>query len=444
MPGRHAPLAVIAAVVAFARPAAAVTPERPAQDYGAPRRATTVGDVALWVPRVVLFPLWLTTEYLIREPVGALVRVAEQDQWPEQVVDFFTFGNRRQITVFPSALFDFGLLPSVGFNAQWKYFVSDPNTVRLHFGTWGPDWLTVRAVDEYALGRDTSVAMETSFVERKDNPFFGVGPRSPDTKVRFQSTAADVGVRYTWRFWRSSAFSGGAGVRSLSFGSGTCCGDESLDDAVERGAVPEPPGLDDGYVAAYDRLSVSVDSRKPRPADGSGVRAEAHGEATFAPASQQASVRRSWVKYGASAGAALDLTGTQRVVSLELDAELADPLLGDVPFTDLVSLGGDRLMRGFLPNRLIDRSAVVATLKYTWPIWMYLDGVVHADIGDVFDAHFEGFAPGLLRTTAGIGFQSSGARDSGFELLVAAGTDPLEDGFRVTSFRFVIGSHHGF
>ena len=43
-----------------------------------------------------------------------------------------------------------------------------------------------------------------------------------------------------------------------------------------------------------------------------------------------------------------------------------------------------------------------------------------------------------------IGVRSNGARDSGFELLVAAGTDPLEDGFHVSSFRLVIGSHHGF
>src|SRR5262249_50698 len=127
--------------------------KRPVQDYGAPKE-TSVDEVLLWGPRVVLFPLWLTSEFVVRRPVGALVKVAEREQWPQEVVDFFTFGERRQITIFPSALFDFGLRPSVGFNAKWRYFVSDPNTIRLHFGTWGPDWIATRLVDTYALSKN--------------------------------------------------------------------------------------------------------------------------------------------------------------------------------------------------------------------------------------------------------------------------------------------------
>src|SRR5206468_2000669 len=86
------------------------------------------------------------------------------------------------------------------------------------------------------------------------------------------------------------------------------------------------------------------------------------------------------------------------------------------------------LMRGYVHNRLIDRSALVARLQYAWPIWVYLDGVIHADVGNVFGPHFEGFEAGLLRLTSGIGIRSNGARDSGFELLVAGGADPFKDG----------------
>ena len=443
-------LAVALAAVVVARPAAAETPERPVQDYGGPRKGTSAGKVLLWVPRVVLFPLWLVSEFVIRRPIGALVKAAEAGQWPEAIVSFFTFGDRRQITVFPSFLFDFGLLPSAGINAEWKYFLADPNTIRLHAATWGPEWLAFRAVDSYALGPTTSVALDASAIARQDNPFYGIGPRSGDDRSRYQSTRLEVGTRYEWRFWHSSAVKVGLGVRSLSFGSGSCCGDPSLDAVVASGGTPAPPGFGDGYVAEYDRISFALDTRKPRPDEGSGVRVEAHAEGTFAQASQgdqrgpDGGRGRSWVNYGASAAAGLDLTGTQRVVSLAVDAELADPLNGQIPFTDLVSLGGDVLMRGFLRDRLLDRSALVSTLKYTWPIWVFLDGVIHADIGDVFDAHFEGFEPGLLRVTFGIGVRSNGARDSGFELLVAAGTDPLENGFHVSSFRLVIGSHHGF
>lgn len=101
-------------------------------------------------------------------------------------------------------------------------------------------------------------------------------------------------------------------------------------------------------------------------------------------------------------------------------------------------------MRGYLNGRLIDRSALVASAQYTWPIWVYLNGVLQADVGNVFGAHFDGFDAGLLRLSTAIGFRSSGEPDSGLEVLVAGGTDPFEQGFHYSSFRLVIGSHHGF
>src|SRR3954471_22946708 len=59
--------------------------KREPQDYGGPP-APTVGPALLWAPRVVLFPPWLVSEYVLRQPVGALTRAAEREQWPAQVV----------------------------------------------------------------------------------------------------------------------------------------------------------------------------------------------------------------------------------------------------------------------------------------------------------------------------------------------------------------------
>lgn len=423
---------------------AAASDQRPRQDYGTPPPATTPGEVVEWVPRVVLFPLWLLSEFVLRRPIGALVKVAERNDWPDAVVDFFTFGDRRQFTIFPSALFDFGLKPSVGFNAGWKYFLTDPNTLRAHFGTWGQDWIAARVVDTYDLSERDNVSLNGSFVRRRDLPFYGMGPRASTTRYRYQSSVGEIRLDYENRFWRSSVFRASSGVRSVVFGEGTCCDETSLDDAVRAGTLPAPPGYRQGYVGTFERLSLAVDSRKPRPHEGSGVRAEIHGEGDFVPQSENDGGRRGWIKYGASLGGAIDLTRTQRVLSLTLVGELADPIMGTIPFTDQVSLGGDLLMRGYLPNRLIDRSAAVASLRYTWPIWVFLDGVFETDVGNVFGTRFDGFDPGLFRLTSGIGVRSNGERDSGFELLVAGGTDPFEDGFHVSSFRFVLGSHHGF
>ena len=422
-------------------PSAASEAKRAPQDYGRPEERSA-DKALLWGPRVVFFPLWLTTEYGLRRPLGAVVQVAEREQWPKEIVDLFTFGDRRQITIFPSALFDFGLLPSVGFNAQWRYFVTDPNTVRLHFGTWGPDWVAIRFVDSYALSKNESIALDGRLVRRQDSYFFGFGPRSSaDASSRYRSEHDEASFAYEARMWRSSAFQARSGVRRVSLGDETCCDAPSVYDSVSRGLYPRPPGLGESWVAGFEHVSITLDSRKPRPEEGTGVRLTFHCEGVAAPGE---TTRRAWVKYGAEVGAFVDLTGTQRVISVGAAVELADPLSGTIPFPEQATLGGARPMRGYVPNRLVDRSSFVAHLHYTWPIWVYLDGVIQVDVGNVFGARLDGFDARPFRLSSSIGVRSNGNRDSGFELLVGGATDPLDQGLHVSSLRFVVGAHHGF
>jgi hypothetical protein len=433
---------VLALVALLGVRSAHAADKREPQDYGA-KKPSQLGPALLWVPRVLLFPPWVVSEYVVRQPVGLLVRTAERNQWPEAVVNFFTFGDRGQVTLFPSALFDFGLKPSVGFNLKWKYFLAEPNTLTVHAGTWGPDWLAVSASDSYQLNERHALSLEGALINRKDLPFYGMGPRSPSTpRYRYQALKTDLALAYRADLWRSSSITARAGMRSLSFGDGTCCRSRSVYDAVATGDLPLPPGLGDGYVAAYQGASAALDSRRARPDSGTGVRVEARGELVEAPAHDRAP-RRAWASYGGTVGVAVD-TWRGRVVGLSVAADFADPLLGTIPFTDQVSLGGNRPLRGFLQGRLIDRSSVVASIQYTWPVWVYLDGLIQTDVGNVFGPHLAGFDWALLRLSSGIGVRSTGDPASGLEVLVAAGTDPFESGFHVSSFRLVLGSHHGF
>ena len=435
---------ILTAMMLVASGAAADDPKRPPQDYGGPPEETTAGDVFIWPVRVVLFPLWLVSEFVFRRPIGALTRAAEKGRWVEGVTELFTFGERKQFTILPSALFDFGLKPSVGFNASWKYLGDDANTAKLHFGTWGPDWIAVRLTDTYDLSKTQKIFVEASVIRRRDNLFYGVGPRSKqDDVTRYASSVAEAAVGQSWSFWRESVIRSRAGLRSLAFHDGGCCGDETLSDAIAAGRLA-PPGYGRGYTGPFQRLELELDSRKERPEPGGGVRFEAHEESVFPIDAPRGEARRSWVKYGGSVGAAVDVTGSSRVVSLSVAAELADPLSGTIPFTDQVALGGDVLMPGYLRGRLVDRSATVATLQYRWPIWVYLDGVMHAAVGNVYGEHFSGFDVKTSRLSTGVGIRSNGDRSSGFEALFAIGTDPFDEGAGISSFRLLIGSHHGF
>jgi hypothetical protein len=78
-------------------------PKRKTIDYGGPPEEIDAGDVVAWPARVVLFPLWLLNDFVLRRPTGALLVAAERGDWVDEITNFFTFGPRKQLTIFPSA-----------------------------------------------------------------------------------------------------------------------------------------------------------------------------------------------------------------------------------------------------------------------------------------------------------------------------------------------------
>jgi hypothetical protein len=118
----------------------------------------------------------------------------------------------------------------------------------------------------------------------------------------------------------------------------------------------------------------------------------------------------------------------------------ADPLgRAPIPFTELVTLGGEHPMPGFFYGHLVDRSAVIWTLSYLWPIGPWLDGQVAAAIGDVFGPHLEGFRPGLLRFSGTFGLAVLGLGDTPLELVMGFGSETFESGGLVDSVRLAFG-----
>ena len=200
-----------------------------------------------------------------------------------------------------------------------------------------------------------------------------------------------------------------------------------------------PPGFLSGYTAEISRVVLALDSRRRYPEPGSGIRVEARGllgnDLSQVPAS-------GWTRVDAGAAAYVDVDGHRRVVSLAVEGSFVDPLGSRaVPFTELVSFGGDHEpMPGLYPGRLIDRSGAVATLRYRWPIGPFLSGSMQAAVGNVFGAHLEGFDPGLLRLSAALGLESDSSPDNAIHALIGFGTETFDHGGQVDSFRLAFGT----
>lgn len=99
----------------FAPRLASAGDKRPLPDYdGRGGEPTTAGDVLIWIPRIILAPLYLVSEYVIRWPLGLAIGGAERAGLPQTIYDIFAFGPDHKVGIVPTGYVDFGFRPSVG------------------------------------------------------------------------------------------------------------------------------------------------------------------------------------------------------------------------------------------------------------------------------------------------------------------------------------------
>lgn len=451
-------LGALLLAVAIAEPAAAddapvpseagpTSPKRVVPDYdgrGGPGGAPAV----LWVPRILLSPAYLVSEYLLREPLSVAVPAAERADLPRKIYDFFTFGPDHKAGFLPVAFVEFNFNPSVGVYAFWDDAGFAGDHLHAHVEAWPDEWLAASLVQRIDIGPRRSLQLRVAGLRRPDKVFYGLGPSSlQSSQSRYGLQRVEGSAAYEWRYWRSSRIETTVAVRDVSTYDGHYGSDPSLTREAAAGGFPVPPGFGREYTAETNQVVASIDSRGAVAHPTSGVSLEAGAE-------QGSDVRNpqgvSWIRYGATVGSYVDVNGYGRVLALTASASFVDPLGGQpVPFTELVYLGGDHAMPGYFDGRMRDRSAATATARYAWPIGPWLDGHLQLDVGNVFGPHLNGMDPGLLRVSGAFGLTLVSSKDAPFEqapleLVVALGTETFEHGAQPDSVRIMLGTPHAF
>ena len=478
---------VLAASPASAEPAETAPPEHPAtlaprtdlangqkrppQDYDGRTRHTSAAEALLWIPRILLSPLYVVTEYGLRKPLGAVDGAVEKASLIPKAIDFLTFGPNNNAGIVPTAFVDFGFRPSIGVYFFYDDFLAPHNDLRFTISTGGEKYLKAKLADRIPLrvlkneagdfDVKTYLQLEVDALERPDFVFFGVGPESRYVdRGRFEERTVGGGARLHSDFWKGSFFESWLTIRGQDFADGDCAGPTlrpatgelacSVYDIlrqVEAGRYPLPPGFG-GYGSVKGGGRLVLDSRKPRPFKGTGVAVDVRSEVGGAFGGSVGG----WLSYAASAAGFVDLTGTRRVLGLTLETRFVDPLRHafEIPFTELVGaprtdyVPDDDMMRGFVPGRLLGRSSVSATLDYEWPVWSYFDGTVQLAAGNVFGEHLQDFKPDLTRLSFVAGLTSPSSRDHGFNFLLGFGTKTIHDHATPESVRFYLGGTTGF
>jgi len=417
--------------------------KRPLPNYDGRGAHKSAHDSAgTWLARVLLSPLYLLSEYAIRRPAAAMTSAAEKHDATSSVYDFFAFGPDHKIGFVPVGFVEFGFNPSVGVYFFGDDLVVPHNHVRLHVELWPTDWYGASLRDRYDVGKRSEVELHLSAISRPDMVFYGIGPNTLQSQQsRYDERRFDARASFDSRVWRSSHVAGGLGVRKVVVTDGHFGSDPSLSRESALGGFPIPFGFDRTYVAPYVDMHVALDTRREGDLRGSSFHLEGNAEegadVMYAPST-------SWIRYGASATATFDLNGRSRLLSFSAAALFADSLDREpIPFTELVSLGGDTLMRGYFPGRLVDRSAAVASVEYRWPVAPMVDAEMQAAVGNVFGAHLDDFKPGLLRLSGALGLATP-LSDPPIELLVGFGTETFDHGAQVDSVRVTLGVPRSF
>lgn len=443
---------VVAAFVALAAPCAVRADDTPPPrrrelpDYdGRPDREPDEVDALLWIPRLLTAPLHIVTEYLLRRPLGWLMTELERADVFTFLLDLFTFGEERQIGVFPTAFYDFGLSPSVGVYAYWHDLLVRGNHLSLHAATWGPEWLSLVAADRLTPRPDVSAGLRVEAVQRPDHIFGGIGwTATNDQRARFGRGIFDVSAYFEQRPWRRSGLVYVVGYRSVSYTDEGWEGEPSIS---ERGGEELPTGLTTGYESVRLGAWLSLDTRPIDELSRGGARLGGHIEqhVAFGGLTEGlASSTSRWIRWGGELHLATDVLGRGRVLSIAGYVDLITAIDGSpVPFTELLDAGGQGPIFGFVAGTLRGQSLAAVRVEYIWPVWTFLDATLHVEAGNVFDEHFSDFALERLRLSFGVGVLPRYGGEHIFELSVAAGTEPFVNGAAVTSLRFVAGARNG-
>ena len=148
--------------------------------------------------------------------------------------------------------------------------------------------------------------------------------------------------------------------------------------------------------------------------------------------------------YGATFATFLDLYHRSRTISLRMVLEGVQGDDEDIPFTELIRLGGPIRLRGYHLDRFRDRLGALGTLEYRYPIHQKVSGEIFVDggrVGQDYPEVFEGLED--FNYGAGLGFVFHSDEKVLFKLEAAYGegfflflsSDPLEN-FRDKHKRF--------
>jgi len=409
----------------------------------------TADEPLSWIPRIVLFPLYLVSELILRVPsVGGAIWMDRNHVVP--ILDHI-MNPTPDIHWGPILTLDLGRYFSAGLEGRLSNVGVRGHEITGSAETSGTDGGRVKLRDSWKIGPMTVGARGTALF-RNDLAFYGFGPYSKQSDETYFSDTRFEGfgfVGYDYRRYLHLELSGGFRDDTTGSGfvpsiNGRFWGAKSPipcdpPDPLCPGAPPQPvPGLNTELGLAMAAFDVRLDTRRVDAQSG-GLRALAN--ATYAQDVRDS--ERSFISTTLDVTGAVEVSRPDRVLSLR--GYLVDTFpLGDqpVPFTEQAMLGWANHF-GFHWGRFRDEAAVMAELRYRYPIAYFLDMQWIASVGNVFSRDFNDFDFGALTTTLAVGLRTRKTGRTPIELILGLGTTRFNEAFDIQSVRLYLSTTEG-
>ncbi len=408
------------------------------------------GEGALWIPRILLFPLRVVGE-IVTFPIYWGLYSYEAYSLGPRVKSVF-FNEDGTVGIYPTAFIETGFGLNVGGRLILRRLIKDVGlTARAGYGgrfsqIYSTSISTRDSFDRFEL------ELDGVFEIRPKDRFYGIGNGTGDVledppampldpfggnqiKSVFKQDALRIAAAGAYQLRPRLKLRASAAINYRSFDDGEDEVDERIETNFQTDALA---GYDDSTRTLYSELELTYDSRRPvnrwesKATPATGYLLQAFAGYTLGVSDDPAR----YIRYGADLQRIIRLAAAPRTLALRLFAEGVTGSYDEVSFYDLPLLGGPLLLRGYDRDQFRDRVSGLASAEYQFDAIAFLSGFVFADAGRVFsdvdELEFDGMRLGF---GGGIQFHTSGSflgrftvatsKDGGFFLTLSF--DPVYD-----------------
>ncbi len=403
-------------------------------------------DAYLLVPRTILLLPRLTLDAVFF-PIRGLAVLVDEYHLVERVEDVL-YNDARTAAIVPTL----GYQSEYGFTGGVKAFHDDvlgndeEASVSAEYGGLYQQAYKLKFEGDEVLHSPLWLEVAVRYEFKPGVLFWGIGNRSLseagaepvdpraaaiETRYRENRTLASLLVGETMRddgHWTQVGMMGSYNRRR--FGPSTRDFNEpSLEQAYDTAALV---GYDEG-VDVFEVGPVLVfDTRDHRV-----LTAQGNYLNSFASYGIPLQQEQGFWHYGVTAATFLNLYRRSRVLSFRAVLEAVHGDADQIPFTELMRLGGAERLRGYGSDRFREKLSFVATAEYRYPIHDSVAGEVFVDAGRVGSGYGDVFRfsnENPVRAGAGLGLVIHNQEDMlfkaeaayGDELTVFLATSPLE------------------